>query len=81
MKRFKEIFIPLRNLGFSNLTERDKTIVLSFVVGLFSGFAAILLKNIIHISSRFLTEDFGSLQENYHYFLYPVSEFFSPSST
>ncbi|MEI6277569.1 MAG: chloride channel protein [Prolixibacteraceae bacterium] len=46
--------------------------MLSFIVGLLSGFAAILLKNIIHISSRFLTEDFDALQENYHYFLYPL---------
>ncbi len=57
---------------FSNLSERERLIILSFVVGLLSGFAAILLKNIIHISSRFLTEDFDALQENYHYFLYPV---------
>ena len=52
-------------------TEREKLLGLSFVVGLLSGFAAILLKNIIHISTRFLTEDFDSLRENYHYFLYP----------
>jgi CIC family chloride channel protein len=58
-------------LRFSHLSEKEKLIALSFVVGLFSGFAAILLKNIIHISSRFLTEDFDALQENYHYFLYP----------
>ncbi len=61
----------LQNLRFSKLSERERLIILSFVVGLFSGFAAILLKNIIHISSRFLTEDFDALQENYHYFLYP----------
>jgi len=71
MNRFKKILPTIRNLRFSRLSEREKTIVLSFIVGLLSGFAAILLKNIIHISSRFLTEDFGSLQENYHYFLYP----------
>lgn len=71
MIRLKEIWPSIKNHGFSKLSERDKTIVLSFLVGLFSGFAAILLKNIIHISSRFLTEDFATLQENYHYFLYP----------
>ena len=67
----KKIINKVRNLRFSRLSEKEKLIALSFVVGLFSGFAAILLKNIIHISSRFLTEDFDALQENYHYFLYP----------
>lgn len=61
----------MRELRFSLLSESERLIILSFVVGLFSGFAAILLKNIIHISSRFLTQDFDVLQENYYYFLYP----------
>ena len=71
MKISKINLYILQNLRFSKLSERERLIILSFVVGLFSGFAAILLKNIIHISSRFLTEDFDALQENYHYFLYP----------
>jgi len=61
----------LRYLKKTKYTEREKLLGLSFVVGLLSGFAAILLKNIIHISTMFLTEDFDSLRENYHYFLYP----------
>ena len=68
---FTQIFNKVRTFRFSRLTEREKLIALSFVVGLLSGFAAILLKNIIHISSKFLTDDFDALQENYHYFLYP----------
>jgi len=71
MNLFREIYYKAKIFRFSRLTERDKLITLSFVVGLFSGFAAIILKNIIHISSKFLTEDFDTLQENYHYFLYP----------
>lgn len=67
----KHSLISLKTLRFSHLSERERVIILSFLVGLFSGFAAILLKNIIHISSKFLTEDFDALQENYHYFLYP----------
>lgn len=71
MNFIKDIAGRISAFRFSKLTEREKVIVLSIGVGLFSGFAAILLKNIIHISSRFLTEDFDALQENYHYFLYP----------
>ncbi len=71
MNFFAKTFNKARNLNFSRLSERERLIILSFAVGLLSGFSAILLKNIIHISSTFLTEDFDALQENYHYFLYP----------
>ncbi len=71
MNLMKRIFRKIIRLRFSQFSERDKLIFLSFVVGLFSGLRSILLKNIIHISSKFLTEDFDALQENYHYFLYP----------
>lgn len=66
--RIKAMILRFR---YSSLSEGQRLAVLSFLVGLFSGFAAILLKNIIHISSRFLTEDFDALRENYYYFLYP----------
>ena len=72
MRLSKEFFSRVRHYGFSRLTERERLIVLSFIVGLFSGFAAVLLKNLIHMFSQFLTNDFDALQENYHYFLYPV---------
>lgn len=71
MKLIKKLLSRLTGFRSSSLRERERLIVLSIVVGLFSGFAAILLKNIIHISSRFLTEDVDALQENYRYFLYP----------
>jgi CIC family chloride channel protein len=72
MQFFDRIIRKVRTVRFSHLSEKEKLIALSFVVGLLSGFAAILLKNIIHISSRFLTDDLDTLQENYHYFLYPA---------
>ncbi len=72
MPFFHKIIRKVRTFRFSHLSEKEKLIALSFVVGLLSGFAAILLKNIIHISSRFLTDDLDTLQENYHYFLYPA---------
>ncbi|MCE1200228.1 MAG: chloride channel protein [Marinilabiliales bacterium] len=71
MNIFRTVGTRLRTFEFSRIPERNRVLLLSFLVGLFSGFAAILLKNIIHISSRFLTEDVNQLQENYRYFLYP----------
>ena len=62
----------LRYFKKTKFTERDRLLGLSFVVGLLSGFAAILLKNAIHLSSQFLTDNFNSIQENYRFFLYPV---------
>ena len=61
----------LRYFKKTKFTERDRLLGLSFVVGLLSGFAAILLKNAIHLSSQFLTDNFNSIQENYRFFLYP----------
>jgi CIC family chloride channel protein len=72
MQFFGRIIRKVKTVRFSHFSEKEKLIALSFVVGLLSGFAAILLKNIIHISSRFLTDDLDTLQENYHYFFYPA---------
>jgi CIC family chloride channel protein len=71
MNLIRKIVSNLNGFRTSSLRERERLILLSIIVGLLSGFAAILLKNIIHLSSRFLTEDVDALQENYRYFLYP----------
>jgi len=55
MLLFERILHKAKTFRFALLTEREKLIVLSFVVGLLSGFAAILLKNLIHLFSRFLS--------------------------
>ena len=45
--------------------------MLSLLVGLGSGFAAVLLKNIIHLASLILTKNFESPNESYQYLVYP----------
>jgi len=54
-----------------HLNERQFTLVLSLLVGLCSGFAAIILKNIIHLASLILTKNFESPNESYQYLVYP----------
>ncbi len=71
MKRLAKLIVKIRAFRFKHLSERDQLLILSVVVGLLSGFAAIILKNIIHIASKFLTDDFTSLSESYQYLLYP----------
>lgn len=70
-----ERFAPLK--GFVNTwrlkhpDERGVLLLLSFVVGLLSGFAAIILKNLIHYLGKFLTNNFVSYSESYQYLAYP----------
>ena len=56
---------------FKNLDEREILLLLSFFVGLVSGFAAILLKNLVHHLGMFLTQNFESYSESYRYLAYP----------
>jgi CIC family chloride channel protein len=58
MKKFEEILENFRTWRLSHLDEKKILILLSFIVGLVSGFAAVLLKNLIHLLGRFLTRDF-----------------------
>ncbi len=55
-----------------HVRERTFVIVLSLLVGLFSGFAALLLKWLIHLISHALTANFALTTGNWLYFLYPV---------
>jgi CIC family chloride channel protein len=54
-----------------HLDEREMLLILSFVVGLLSGFAAIILKNLIHNLGKLLTNNFESYSESYQYLAYP----------
>ena len=57
----------IRKWRLKHLNEREVLLILSFVVGLLSGFAAIILKNLIHLLGKFLTQNFTSYSENYLY--------------
>ena len=55
---------PYQGADFRNL--------LSLVIGILCGFAAQLLKFLIHLISRLLTSHFSETEANYLYLLYPV---------
>jgi len=62
-------FISWKN---RNIREQHFIIFLSFLVGLLTSAAALLLKSIIHYIQYFLTQNFSEADVNYLYLLYPV---------
>ena len=55
-----------------HIKEKNFVILLALVVGILSGFAALLLKNLIYVISSLLTANLDIAEWNYSYLLYPV---------
>ena len=55
-----------------HIKERNFVLVLALVVGIISGFAALLLKYLIHVISGVLTSSVAINEGNYLYLLWPV---------
>ena len=57
----------------NNVSEKRFILVLSFVVGICTALAALLLKLLIHWIQAFLTNNFNTTEANYLYLVYPVA--------
>lgn len=55
-----------------HIKERNFVILLSLLIGIICGFAAQLLKFLIHLFASFLTSHFSATQANWLYLVYPV---------
>ncbi len=55
-----------------HIKEKTFVLVLAFIVGICCGFAALLLKTLIHFISHVLTGQMNLIGGNYLYFIYPV---------
>ncbi|MDL2247198.1 chloride channel protein [Bacteroides sp. OttesenSCG-928-J23] len=55
-----------------HIKEKQFILVLSFLVGLFTAFAALILKYLIHLIQDFLTDNFSATGANYLYLVYPI---------
>ena len=55
-----------------SVKEKHFILVLSFLVGIFTALAALLLKELIHLIQDFLTNNFDTTEANYLYLVYPV---------
>lgn len=56
----------------NHIKEKQFILILSFLVGIFTAFAALILKYLIHQIQYLLTENFDTTEANYLYLLYPV---------
>ena len=55
-----------------NIKEKQFILILSFLVGILTATAALVLKMLIHYIQGFLTENFDTTEANYLYLVYPV---------
>ena len=55
-----------------NIKEKQFILILSFLVGISTALAALLLKSLIHWIQNFLTDNFSATGANYLYLVYPV---------
>ena len=55
-----------------HVSQRQFILILSLVVGILSGLAAVVLKNTIHFTHHLLTEGFSVDSKNLMYLVYPV---------
>ena len=60
----------------NNIKEKQFILILSFLVGIFTAFAALILKFFIHSIQNFLTDNFNATEANYLYLVYPVVDIF-----
>jgi len=66
-KLLNSLWISIRRLG-----ERRVTLILSLVIGVLSGFAAVVLKNTVHITHAFLQESLPKESANYLFLALPA---------
>lgn len=65
-------FIKMLQWREKHIKEKNFILILALVVGVFGGFAALLLKDIIHHLSGALTAHLSISNYNYNYLIYPV---------
>jgi len=56
----------------NKIKEKHFILMLSFMVGILTAIAALLLKYLIHLIQNFLTDNFDTTNVNYLYLVYPV---------
>lgn len=76
--RREKLVATLYHWREKNVKEKRFILVLSFLVGIFTAFAALILKLLIHWIQNFLTENFDTTEANYQYLIYPVVGIFWP---
>lgn len=71
-KRFYDTYMSFLQWREAHIKERTFVIILALVVGLICGFAAMILKTLIHSISDMLTSHLHVSGANYMYLLFPI---------
>lgn len=71
-RRINDLFLSLVIWRERHISEKNFVLILAFIVGILGGFAALLLKSLIHWFSSLLTSHLSVSGGNYLYFIYPV---------
>ena len=70
--RFTELWLKFVSWRVRHIKEKNFVIILALVVGVICGFAAQLLKFLIHTISHLLTSNLSLTNANYLYLVYPM---------
>lgn len=71
-RRFNRWMLNFLRWRQHHIKEKNFVLILALIVGVLCGFAAMLLKFLIHTIADFLTGDFSEVGGNYMFFVYPV---------
>lgn len=69
LKRLFNNFLIWKN---NNIKEQHFLLFVSFLIGLFTATAALVLKKLIHFIQNMLTDNFSAADVNYLYLIYPI---------
>ncbi len=72
MKNKPTIYQQILTWRETHIREKHFILILSFVVGILTAMAALILKYLIHLIQDFLTNRFTDTGANYMYLIYPV---------
>ncbi|MCK5776037.1 MAG: chloride channel protein [Bacteroidales bacterium] len=61
-----------RQYSIQKLSKKQKTYIISIVIGFFVGVGAVIIKKAVHFTQWVLTSSFSAEIENYLYFIYPM---------
>ncbi|MBS2100258.1 chloride channel protein [Carboxylicivirga linearis] len=72
MKKVNQLLGQFLVWRVKNINQKQFILILSLLVGIFSGLAAVILKNAIHFIQTFLTHNFKVAHQNYLFLAYPI---------
>jgi len=67
-----KVLEKFRQYSIQKLTKKQKTYIISIVIGFFVGVGAVLIKKAVHFTQWVLTSSFPDEIEKYLYFIYPI---------